>query len=259
MAKAKKVVVKAVRDDVTAKDAMLVVGKPLAQVNKRFDELASLPTEGAAQRGMCAAMFAWGLAIKATGKKAFDEKLYADRFDGYVAKHWKPHERPGQDTLDGYKSQYGAFAQIAFAPYNATEVVRECVSIANVQMPWRAARMREFAKLTAAPSKADIAKTLTITKGAGSTVNLSGDTAIERFISLGVTVAGDRKVQSYLDKTPAVARWLRPILQTMVEQREGNGAKMKAKTSKAAVEQARKFFPVSTGRGSRVPRGATIN
>ena len=134
---------KAIMDVAGAKEAMAIVGKSLKAVNAEIDKLAALPTEGKAQRGMCAAMFAWGLGLKATGKAEFDKKLYDERFDDYVAKHWTD-VKPAETVLRGYRSQYGAFCQASFAKFDATPMVRDCLSIANVVLPWRAARIREL-------------------------------------------------------------------------------------------------------------------
>lgn len=204
--------IKTIRDDVAAKEAMQIVGKPIKAVNAEIDKLAALPTEGKVQRGMCAAMFAWGLGLKATGKVAFDEKLYVERIDAYFASHYAKHEMPGEPTLRGYRSQYRAFCEMAWAKYDARPVVSECLAIANVQMPWRAARMREAFKLDKAPSKADVGKMLTITEAAGTVTVRKGDSVLLSVINVLVDAAAHKGLKELLDVDPTTAKWLRPAM-----------------------------------------------
>lgn len=250
-AKVKKVkVVKAIRDDAAAKEAMKVVGKSLRDVNALMDKAAAETSQGKAQRDMCALTFAWGSALKATGKAEFNEKMYIDRFDAYAAKHWAPHEMPGEATMKGYRAQYKAFAEAAWAKFDCRESVQENLAIANVQMPWRAARMRDVIKLDDKPSKDKLAEVFKITEAAGSTSNMSGDTAIARFVSAGITLASDAKVKTYLAKHDEVAEWLEPILRQLIKARKQDTATMKRAPAKVAVEKAEKLFPAIAARGN---------
>lgn len=238
MAKATKVkTIKALRDDATAKEAMKVVGKSLADVNKTIDGYAAV-SEGKAQRGMCAAIYAWGLNIKATNKPAFDEKLYNDRIDAYFASHWAEHEMPGELTLRGYRSQYRAFAELAWAKYDAKAVIGECLAIANVQMPWRAARMREALKLESAPSKTAISKMLTITAAAGTVAVRSGSSVFLSLVNVLVDGAKNAKLREFLETDKAAAKWLQPALVGAVNYRNIEANKMKDGKGKTKMLQS---------------------
>lgn len=252
-AKVKKVkLIKVIRDDAAAKEAMKIVGKPLKAVNEAMDLNASNTSQGAAQRNQCALMYAWGLGIKETNKNMpFNEKMYNDRFDAYAAKHWPSTDtQPSEGTLDGYKAQYKAFAEAAWAKFDAREAVQENLAIANVQMPWRAARMRELIKLDAKPSKDKLAEVFKITKAAGSTSNMSGDTAVARFVTAGITLANDPKVRTFLGKNAHIAEWLEPILRQLIAVRKTDTKTLARAPAKAAVEKAEKVFPAIAARGN---------
>lgn len=259
MAKAKKVVtVKAIRDEAGAKEAMKIVGKSLRDVNAAMDKAAAETATGKAQKDMSALTYAWGLGIKATGKAEFPEAMYIERFDAYAAKHWKPHEMPADNTLDQYRSNYRAFAQMAWAKYDAREVVQECLTIDNVLMSWRAGRMREFAKLDAKPSKADIAKALVITKAATATGGGSGDVLIARFVTAGITLAKDAKVKAFLAKNAHIAEWLEPMLRELIVRRKADTATMKRAQAQKDVATAEKYFPAIVAKGN-ARRGAALH
>lgn len=229
--------IKAVRDDATAKEAMKVVGKSLADVNKAIDGYAAV-SEGKAQRGMCAAMYAWGLGIKATGKAAFDEKLYIDRINAYFTSHWAEHEMPGEPTLRGYRSQYRAFAEMAWAKYDAKGVVGECLAIANVQMPWRAARMRDALKLDAKPSDKALGTLLRITAAAGTVTVREGSSVLLSLVNVLVDAAKHKGLHDVLDADKAAAKWLRPALAGAVAYRTTEASKMSAGKKRTAYEQS---------------------
>jgi len=268
---------KAIMDVAGAKEAMAIVGKSLKAVNAEIDKLAALPTEGKAQRGMCAAMFAWGLGLKATGKAEFDKKLYDERFDDYVAKHWTD-VKPAETVLRGYRSQYGAFCQASFAKFDATPMVRDCLSIANVVLPWRAARIREMlvtenaegkeVERTKAPSKAEIAETLALDAKSGTPDAREGDSVFASVVNVLVGAAGDKGLIAYLAANVQYAEWLQPALKAAVDHRATVSAALKSGTKKeisyrTSVRVAREamlaFNATAKGKGTGRRAGAAVH
>jgi len=228
MAKAKVKIIKAIRDDASAKEAMKVVGKPLKDINSLMDKAASETAEGKAQRNMCALMFAWGLSIKSTGKTTFDDKLYGERFDAYKALHWpKGTPQPSDGTENGYRSQFKAFAEAAWSKFDAREAVQENLAIANVQLPWRAARMRDVIKLEDKPSKDKLAEVFKITAAAGTLKVRKGNSVFLSIVNTLVDAAKNKELIKFLAENAAQYEWLPIALKAATDYRAAEAAKLK--------------------------------
>jgi hypothetical protein len=264
--------VAAIIDRTTAMEAMSIVGKPLKAVDAEFEKLASLPSEGKAQRGMCAAAFAWGMAMKKTGKP-WEDGLFNDRFNAYAAKHWKNEAMPGEPVLRGYRSQYGAFCKAAFAKFDATPVVRECLSIANVQLPWRAARVREMLVVkdgdkmvdrAKAPSAKDIAETLKITAAAGTLAVREGSSVFLSLVNVLISAAGDKGLIKFLAENAQHGEWLQPAMKGAVDYRATEAASLKDGSKKQkgyrdSVRMAREAMLALSAKGGRAARRANVS
>lgn len=253
-------------DKAGAKEAMQIVGKPLKAVNAAFDELASMPTAGKAQRSLCATFFAHGKALikdasADTSTPEAQKARFNERFDAFAKAHWTDVSAA---TLKGYRSQYGAFHEAAFAKHDMSPSVTACLEIANVQMPWRASAVRKLMALDKKPSGEVIADMLK--PGEADQTKKGGEARFKALVNLAVNTGADTKFGTWLNSQPEIAAWLKPVLRQFVKHQSAvaaNAADGSAKTAMLkAIGGANATIAaavVAVKANRRAPRGATIN
>lgn len=227
-------------DKAGAAEAMKLVGKPLKAVNEAFDKMAASPSAGKLQRFLCGYFFAYGLAMKkdASLDKANAEevkKRYVERFDTFAAVHWSD---TSVGTLKGYRSYYAAFYEASFAKGDMKPAVTACLEIANVQLTWRAGRIRE---LIAESAKGRVtASTIaeTLEPGEADQTQKGGEARFKALVNLAVNTAANPEFITWLSKQAKLMAVIKPALQVFIDYQAEAAGKMTAGAAKTTTLKA---------------------
>ena len=217
----------------------------LKDLHSKLMKAAANKSAANQERELMSLAFWHGRQLQKTGKP-FEKGLFNDEFDAYAKAHWSAADMPGDDSLKQYRSRYGAFCEAGLITWS-DDIVDKVIAIKGLNLAKRASLVRELTQekgkpLAAAPNVKVVDAALFPVEDEDEAPEAT--TAIKSLINVGVNCANNPNVIELLRTTPKLAAVLRPVLETLVEERAARAAELTNKTTKAdqlaAVAEARK-------------------